>query len=102
MELQQNLDLIFDVDAVLRRQGADAPLLHARRPALVKMVGQALQESIQAGVAVHFTPGYLMIPQKSLTMVLGISADMKSSAKTCDFCSVCETCCYQDHYPNQG
>jgi hypothetical protein len=43
MELQQNLDLIFDVDAVLRGQGADAPLLHARRPALVKMVGQALQ-----------------------------------------------------------
>jgi hypothetical protein len=55
------------------------------------MAVQALRESIQAGAAVHLTPGYLMIPQKSLTMVLGIGADMKSSAKTCDFCSMRET-----------
>jgi hypothetical protein len=59
-------------------------------------------DSIQAGAAVHLTPGYLMIPQKSLTMVLGIGADMKSSAKTCDFCSMRETCRYQDHYSSQG
>ncbi len=32
MELQENLDLIYDVDAVLRGQGADAAILRARRP----------------------------------------------------------------------
>jgi hypothetical protein len=37
MELQQNLDLIFDVDAVLRGQGADASILCTRSPALVKV-----------------------------------------------------------------
>jgi hypothetical protein len=32
MELQQNLDLIFDVDAVLRGQGADAFILYTCKP----------------------------------------------------------------------
>jgi hypothetical protein len=45
MELQQNLDLIFDVDAVLRGQGADAAILRARRPTLVKIAEEAMQES---------------------------------------------------------
>ena len=45
MELQQNLDLIFDVDAVLRGQGADAAVLRARRPGLVKVAEKAMQES---------------------------------------------------------
>jgi hypothetical protein len=45
MELQQNLDLIFDVDAVLRGQGADAAILRARRPSLVKVAEDAMQES---------------------------------------------------------
>ena len=46
MELQQNLELIFDVDAVLRGQGADAAILRARRPALVKVAEKARQESL--------------------------------------------------------
>src|SRR4030042_5672628 len=46
MELQQNLELIFDVDAVLRGQGADAAVLRLRRPALVKVAEEALQESL--------------------------------------------------------
>ena len=45
MELQQNLDLIYDVDAVLRGQGADAAILRARRPSLVKVAEEAMQES---------------------------------------------------------
>ena len=44
MELQQNLDLIFDVDAVLRGEGAEAPVLRARSPALVNVAEQAMQE----------------------------------------------------------
>jgi hypothetical protein len=45
MELQQNLELIYDVDAVLRGQGADAAVLRARRPALVEVAEKARQES---------------------------------------------------------
>ena len=45
MELQQKLDLIFDVDAVLRGQGADAAILRARRPKLVEVAEKAMQES---------------------------------------------------------
>lgn len=43
-----------------------------------------------------------MIPQKSLTMVLGVGAEMKSSARTCDYCTMRETCRYQDHYVGKG
>jgi hypothetical protein len=230
MELQQNLDLIFDVDAVLRGQGADASILRARRPGLVKIADEAMQESFSllqpkvvyqefaiqgvqherlnlhngqmieskllvqhlaaasriivilatigkaleekvsrirdsnmvyglaldgagsaavealanaacqyfeknaAGdgmqvsiplspgmvnwpvsegqpqifhmlgeevTAVHLTPSYIMIPEKSLTMVMGIGTDMKSYGRACDFCTMRETCRYQDHYKSQ-
>jgi hypothetical protein len=46
MELQQNLELIYDVDAVLRGQGADASLVRKRKPALVEIAEQARQASI--------------------------------------------------------
>jgi hypothetical protein len=46
MELQQNLELIYDVDAVLRGQGADAAILRARRPSLVEIAERARQESL--------------------------------------------------------
>jgi hypothetical protein len=228
MELQQKLDLIFDADAVLRGQGADAAILRARRPGLVKVAEEALQESLnllrpkvvyqiytvegvmhdrlllhgrqhiqsrllaqnlarasqvivilatigealeeqasriwddnmvyalaldgagsaavealanaaclyfetqasiqglqasipfspgmmdwpvsegqpqifnllgEASEIVSLTPSYIMIPQKSLTMIMGIGADIKSSGRTCDFCTMRGTCRYQDHYP---
>ncbi len=229
MELQQNLNLIYDVDAVLRGQGADAAILRARRPGLVKVAEEAMRESISllhpkvvyqefkvegiqherlilnggqkiesslivkhlaaasrlivilatigeqleeqvskiwdsnmvyalaldgagsasvealanaacayfekqaaeeglqvsiplspgmldwpvsqgqpqifrllgdAGSAVQLTSSYIMVPQKSLTMVIGIGAELKSSGKTCDYCTMRETCRYQDHYAN--
>jgi hypothetical protein len=46
MQLQQNLELIYDVDAVLRGQGADAAVLRSRRPALVEVAEKARQESL--------------------------------------------------------
>jgi hypothetical protein len=227
MELQRNLDLIYDVDAVLRGQGADAAVLRARRPGLVKVAEQAFRESFSllhpkvvyqeygveavqherlllhggqkidskliaqqlagasqvivilatigmqleeqvskiwdadmvyalaldgagsasvealanaaclhfeqqaaleglqatipfspgmvdwsvaegqpqifnllgdSGSIVQLTPSYIMIPRKSLTMVMGIGAEVKSSRKTCDFCLMRDTCRYQDHY----
>ncbi len=227
MELQQKLDLIFDVDAVLRGQGADAAILRARRPRLVEVAEKAMQESfsllapkvvyqeftvegvqherllLQGGhridskllvqqlaaanqvivilatigmeldervskiwdddmvyalaldgagsaavealanaaclyfehtaaeaemqVSIPFSPGMvdwsvsdgqpqifqllgdagsivqltsssIMVPRKSLTMVMGIGADLKSSGRTCDYCTMQQTCRYQEHY----
>jgi hypothetical protein len=46
MELQLNLDLVYDVDAVLRGQGADPAVLRARRPSLVEIAERARQESL--------------------------------------------------------
>jgi hypothetical protein len=227
MELQQKLDLIYDVDAVLRGQGADAAILRARRPGLVKVAEKAKQDSFsllnpkvvyqefkvdevqherlllqggqridsklltqqlaaanrvivilttigmeleervskiwdedmvyalaldgagsaavealanaaclyfekvaadeemqismpfspgmvdwsvsdgqpqifqllgEAGSTVQLTPSSIMIPRKSLTMVMGIGAELKASGRTCDFCTMRETCRYQEHY----
>jgi len=230
MELQKNLDLVFDVDAVLRGQGADASVLRARNPALVKVAEQAIQESISllrpkvvyqelaiesvqherlllrggqqleskllvqhlaaasrvivilatigealeeqvsriwetnmvyalaldgvgsaavealanaacqffekqaaekglqasiplspgmvdwpveqgqtqifrllgdAGSIVNLTPSYIMVPRKSLTMIMGIGSEMESAGRACDYCIMRESCRYQDHYTVQ-
>jgi hypothetical protein len=226
MELQQNLDLVFDVDAVLRGQGADASVLRLRRPGLVKVAEEAMHESLamlhskvvyqelsvqgllherllleggrkleskliaqyladsscvvvllatigeeleqrvahiwdddmvyalaldsvgsaavealanaacqfiekqaaesgmhasiplnpgmidwpvadgqpqifqilgEAGALVQLTPSYIMVPKKSLTMVVGLGINMQSSGGTCDYCSMRDTCKYQKH-----
>jgi hypothetical protein len=227
MELQQKLNLIYDVDAVLRGQGADAAILRARRPGLVKVAEEAMRESISllhpkvvyqefkvesiqherlllqgggridskllaqqlaaanrviaifttigveleervsaiwdsdmvyalaldgagsaavealanaaclyfeqraaeeemqvsmpfspgmvdwsvfegqpqifqllgdVGSIVQLTPSSIMIPQKSLTMIMGVGAELKLSGRTCDYCTMRETCRYQEHY----
>lgn len=231
MELQQKLDLVFDVDAVLRGQGADAAVLRARRPRLVEVAEKARLESLaflqpvvayrefkvegilhdrlllgsgeyiqsqllvqhlagasqlifilatiggtleakvsqvwdddmvfalaldgagsaavealanaaclyfetqaaenglkasipfspgmvdwpvsqgqpqifrllgDAGKMVELAPSHIMVPQKSLTMVMGIGAELESAGRTCDFCSMRATCRYQDHYLAQN
>ncbi len=51
-----------------------------------------------AEVGVQLSPSMVMTPLKSLTFVLGIGTRMLESARTCDYCSLKETCLYQDHY----
>jgi hypothetical protein len=51
-----------------------------------------------AQIEVSLTEYGLMMPRKSLTMVLGFGPDMKTGGRTCDFCAMKETCRYQDHY----
>jgi hypothetical protein len=51
-----------------------------------------------AQIDVHLTEYGLMMPYKSLTMVLGFGASMKTAGRTCDYCAMRETCRYQDHY----
>lgn len=57
----------------------------------------ALLDSTQVGV--RLTSSYMMSPNKSLTLVLGMGEDLTIQGRTCDFCSLKETCRYQDHYP---
>jgi hypothetical protein len=49
-------------------------------------------------VNVRLTEYGLMMPRKSLTMVLGLGKTMKTGGRTCDYCAMRETCRYQDHY----
>jgi len=49
-------------------------------------------------VDVNLSEYGLMIPRKSLTMVLGFGPTMQTDGRTCDFCAMRETCRYQDHY----
>jgi hypothetical protein len=49
-------------------------------------------------IDVTLTESMLMIPKKSLTHILGIGVDMLELGTSCDYCSLRETCRYQDHY----
>lgn len=51
-----------------------------------------------AQIEVQLTEHGLMIPYKSLTMVLGFGSSMMTDGRTCDYCAMRETCRYQDHY----
>lgn len=56
----------------------------------------ALVDGTQIGITL--TAGLQMIPCKSLSMVTGLGHDMDHSGRACDYCSMRETCRYQDHY----
>ena len=49
-------------------------------------------------INVSLTESMLMIPKKSLTFVLGMGAEILELGTSCDYCSLRETCRYQDHY----
>jgi len=51
-----------------------------------------------AGAGVRLTSGWMMIPRKSVSFVLGIGPQVRTTGRTCDYCSLKETCRYQDHY----
>jgi hypothetical protein len=56
----------------------------------------SLLEGAQVGISL--TPAAVMVPRKSLSMVLGLGPGMTNAGRTCDFCAMRETCRYQDHY----
>jgi hypothetical protein len=61
------------------------------QPQIFKLLGEA-------GSTVKLLPSCVMLPRKSVTMVMGIGAEMKSTAQPCDYCSMHDTCLYRDHY----
>ena len=49
-------------------------------------------------IDIKLTSSGMMVPRKSISMVLGLGADLANTGRACDFCNMRETCCYQDHY----
>ncbi len=56
----------------------------------------ALLDAAEAGV--RLSSAWMMLPRKSISFVLGIGQDVRALGRTCDYCSLKETCRYQDHY----
>ncbi len=49
-------------------------------------------------IQVSLTESCMMIPNKSLSMVLGIGTDVSAIGSSCDYCSLKGVCRYQNHY----
>lgn len=47
---------------------------------------------------VRLTSSSMMIPRKSLTMVLGFGPEVGNEGHPCDYCNMRETCQYKGHY----
>lgn len=47
---------------------------------------------------VKLTESSLMLPRKSVTQVLGFGKNLDHTGRTCDLCSLKETCQFQNHY----
>jgi hypothetical protein len=50
------------------------------------------------GFMLRLSPDYVMLPRKSVSFVMGFGASVNKKGRTCDFCTMQETCRYQDHY----
>ncbi len=48
-------------------------------------------------IGVHLTASCLMLPRKSLTLLIGLGEDLQRTGTTCDYCTMKTTCRYQDH-----
>jgi hypothetical protein len=61
----------------------------------------ALLDAASAGV--RLTEGYMMVPKKSTSMVIGIGREVEHAGESCDYCSMAATCRYrQEHISHHG
>ena len=85
---------------------ARAQGLHTTIPLSPGMVGWPVEEGqaeifslVDGGEAgISLTSGGMMVPRKSISLVLGVGKDVAAEGRSCDFCNLRETCRYQDHY----
>ncbi|MGD8813851.1 MAG: hypothetical protein PVI78_05185 [Anaerolineales bacterium] len=49
-------------------------------------------------LAIELTPSWMMIPRKSLSMVIGLSKIPFHQGSSCELCSHAQTCRYRDHH----
>ena len=47
-------------------------------------------------ISVSLSPHYLMVPRKSLSMMIGVGPNICSGERICDYCGMRETCQYKD------
>ena len=50
-----------------------------------------------SAIGVELTEGDIMLPLKSLSMVIGLGSDLGVKGRTCDYCTMRESCRFQDH-----
>jgi hypothetical protein len=56
-----------------------------------------------ASAGIRLTEGYMMVPKKSTSMVVGIGPDVEHAGESCDFCSLAGTCRYrEEHISHHG
>jgi len=61
----------------------------------------ALLDAASAGV--RLTEGYMMVPKKSTSMVIGFGREVEHAGESCDYCSMAATCRYrQEHISHHG
>ncbi len=52
-------------------------------------------------IGLELTSSDLMIPRKSLSMVIGMGPEAMAGVDTCEYCAMGSTCRYRDHYQTQ-
>jgi hypothetical protein len=56
-----------------------------------------------ASAGIRLTDGYMMVPKKSTSMVIGIGPDVEHAGESCDYCSMAATCRYrEEHISHRG
>jgi hypothetical protein len=51
-------------------------------------------------ISVQLTESSMMLPVKTISLMLGVGAEIRADGSTCDYCSMRERCHYRDHYIN--
>ena len=49
-------------------------------------------------IGVSLTPSALMLPRKTLSMIIGVGVEIKTDGKTCDYCAMNDRCQYKHQY----
>lgn len=49
-------------------------------------------------IGVELTESSMMLPVKTISLILGLGEDLLEGGSTCDYCSMRERCHYRDHY----
>lgn len=47
---------------------------------------------------IKLSHSHLMLPRKTLSMVIGVGSDIQADGNICDYCMMNETCSYKNHY----
>ncbi|MBZ5526697.1 MAG: hypothetical protein LAN71_02185 [Acidobacteriia bacterium] len=79
---------------------AERESLHSSLPFSPGMAGWDLQTGQRgifglldaASIGLRLSPSFLMIPQKSLSLVIGIGREVREGGSLCEFCNLRETC----------